>query len=166
MKEAAAFLLLVVNDGSIWTSARYSSKTQFNKVFLLAERKDGDHNSTCKRNTKDEVKLRTGHSISAILLAKLAAWTRNTSVGKPYTSQLYPFNNMERFSTSILFLHVRLPLILPREEMSSAISSFYLLPGISRDPIRYTLEYLSILIFHQERIKSNAYMSSSVVTKQ
>lgn len=51
MKEAATFLLLVVNDGSIWTCAWYSSKTQFNEVFLLAERKDCDQYSTSKKST-------------------------------------------------------------------------------------------------------------------
>lgn len=167
MKKEAVFPLLVVNDGSIWTSAWYSSKTQFNKVFLLAERKDGDDYSTCKRNTKDEVKLRTGHSIPAFLLAKLAAWIRNASVGKPYRSQSYPSNNVETCFPSLFCSYMQgYYSYHPGKRCPEQFLVYYLLLGISRDPVRHTVQYLSILILHQERMKSNAYTSSSVVTKQ
>lgn len=85
----------------------------------MAERKDGDDYSTCKRNTKDEVKLRTGHSIPAFLLAQVSCLDKKRFGREAVQIPVLSFQQCgNMFSISILFLHARLLLIPPREEMS------------------------------------------------
>lgn len=51
----AALLLLVVNDGTVWTRARNRSKAQVDKTVLLAERKHREHAHVSERHAPEQV---------------------------------------------------------------------------------------------------------------
>lgn len=169
MKEAATFLLLVVNDGSIWTCAWYSSKTQFNKVFLLAERKDCDQYSTSKKSTPG-----TRCAPSSISLHLSLPLSLESHLGKEHLDrrivqiQILLSQPCESLlSTSTLFLWKSSPPDHPKKRCPELFVTYWLI-DISGGPVTYRLDYLPIqrvLILHQKR-KFNSSMNSSVVRKQ
>lgn len=139
MKEETVVLLLVVNDGSIWTRAWYGSKTQFNKVFLLAERKDCDHYSTSKRSTPGTWNAPSSTSHHPRLPLSLESQLgKHTRVGELYRSKPYPPNRLETCFPLYPFLTGRKFTTLTtqgRDVLNNFFFVTYLLKGIFRGSV-------------------------------
>lgn len=132
------FLLLVVNDGSIWTCAWYGSKTQFNKVFLLTERKDCDHYSTSERSTPGTWSAPSSLSHHLSLLLSLESHLgKHTQVEELYRSRPCPPNHVETCFPSLPFPYkqkIHHP-DHPGKRCPEQFLITYLLQGIFRGPV-------------------------------